>query len=224
MITSRRLESASQVGLLLNRTSTIMAQPVELSQAIATLDSIFASTPQMASVPNTSSLSKKRARTREGSAISTPALMQLLSGAKSTSKRRRLSLPSPSQLAEVHVGEARARSGKYAPHSLDALLDRISTYSLTVWSDSKPSGCDAADFSRHGWRATGKRREEVRCEVCEEEWRVKSAKDWRTEQGQTAAESMRRGLKERHSTGCPWRRGKSCDGKHRDIAVRIVEC
>jgi hypothetical protein len=120
-----------------------------VSSAVEKLDSVFA-----ASGSSTQQHGTKRTRSsRRHATVSTPALMSLLPPSR---KRQRISW-----LAEAQLKQARLPAQKYKPESRDYLLDRIATFTLTLWNDRKPEGCSAVDFARRGWRCTGKRREEV---------------------------------------------------------------
>lgn len=180
-----------------------MAAQRTAHSALATLDEILVSSQQSPSrtvAPPTSSKKRMMERAQEMS-VSTPALMDLLPARKK-----------PRMPVAVTVNAAQSREKMhYNPHSAKDLLDRLATYTLSLWNDSKPPSCSAADFARQGWRCTGKRREELVCQACEATWTMESVKDWRSEQGYQAAISIRSGIRSHHTGGCPWR-GRPCPG------------
>ena len=183
------------------------------SAAISQLDSICAAAPSTSSAGGRTLKQKRRAR-REEAAVSTPALMALLPAARQK-KRRRLSAESSTPASPGSTGRA---SATYNPTSLDALLERLATFSLTLWNDGKPDmgggrGRSAVQFARYGWRCTGKRREHVECTACAQEWTVPSVSDWQHgEAGRAAAVQLQEGVAGRHARACPWRH-RPCPGE-----------
>ena len=175
-----------------------MADPSSsISSAILQLDSIFERPPLD---PRTSSKGLKRVR-REPSSISTPALMSLLPASR---KRQRIS----SNLLRVSSGHAAesasVSSAAYEPNSRDSLLERLSTFTLSLWNDAKPDVCGAVSFAEYGWRSTGRKREEVQCGVCGVIWTIQNARDWKSGVGKMAAKDLCTKVREEHKRSCPW--------------------
>lgn len=168
--------------------------------AIAELDKLFQ--PAQGSPDST-----KRARSslsRKDASVSTPALMSVLPPSR---KRQRISW-----LAEEQLKEVRSPKQVYRPLSQEDLLERIATFTLTVWDDRKPEGCSAVDFARRGWRCTGKKREEVSCDVCKANWQASVPGGSTTED-----EALRQDVRTRHLKSCPWQ-SKGCPRRFRAVA------
>lgn len=139
---------------------------------------------------------RTRSSSRKNTSVSTPALMSVLPPSR---KRQRLSWLSEEQLKKV-----RSPVQVYRPSSREDLIERIATFTLTLWNDRKPEGCSAVDFASNGWRCTGKKREEVSCDVCKTTWSIA------TPAGSAVnGEAMQRDIREKHAKSCPWR-SKSC--------------
>ena len=196
------------------------------SAAISQLDSICATLSSTSSGSAAGPMLKQKRRIRREEAdVSTPALMALLAVARQK-KRRRLSAGSSAASAGSRPGDASpGKAGPlYKPTSLDALLDRLATFTLTLWNDGKPDiggghgpgrgrGRSAVQFARYGWRCTGKRREHVECTACAQEWTVPSVSDWQHgEAGRAAAVQLQEGVAGRHARACPWRH-RPCPGE-----------
>jgi len=131
--------------------------------AIQQLDSILAS-PQ----PDNK---KKRPHRLHDTSISTPALMDILSSSTVRSylpaslaagqpvkkRKRRLSIVlANSARKDLELNERIKRT--WRPSSLDDLLDRVSTYSLSMWNDNKPSPPLSLHLRRSAGRDKGKGR------------------------------------------------------------------
>lgn len=147
--------------------------------------------------------SGKRARSASSSkdtSVSTPALMSVLPPSR---KRQRMTW-----LAEEQLRQVRTSKPVYRPLSQEHLLERIATFTLTLWNDRKPRGCSAVDFAKRGWRCTGKRREEVACEVCQVTWQVTAVGESSTGQ----KEALEQDIVTKHSKTCPWRT-KTCPSR-----------
>ena len=168
--------------------------------ALSTLDDVFA---QKATL-------SKRIVPDPRLEISTPALLALM---EPSAKRQLMGL-----LTSVRVDALQhpnfistQAASTYRPHSLEDLLKRISTYSLTLWNDNKPSGCDAATFARHGWQCDNGSRESVKCVTCDLSWQLPRPKHWMSPETDAEAASIRDRITSEHANPCPWRR-KPCAG------------
>lgn len=192
-----------------------------MSLAIEQLDSIFA--PAGPSSPTSLAIKKKRAAKREALAISTPALMSLLPAAK----KRRLLLAETASAASspLPIDDATdavsMRRRAYKPHSLDDLLERLSSYTLVLWNDGKPLSSSAVAFAKHGWRATRKKREQVRCDMCEQTWDVPGCDDWASAEGQSLQGEVVNRLSSQHASSCPWRK-RPCPGAYNHFTFFIL--
>ena len=191
-------------------------QHASVNMAIQQLDSIFTASSTGPSSPTSVAIKKKRAAKREALAVSTPALMALLPAAK----KRRLQLSqsaaaSPVTLEALDENNASSASSKrrpYRPNSLEDLLERLSTYSMVLWNDGKPLQCSAMAFAGHGWRVTGKKREQVTCEACEQVWEVQNSSDWQSDEGKRLGSEIAENLSTKHARSCPWR-SRPCPGE-----------
>lgn len=164
--------------------------------AIAELDKVF----QPAQATPESVKRARSAVSRKTASVSTPALMSVLPPSR---KRQRISWLAGEQLKEV-----RSPKQVYRPLSEDDLLERIATFTLTLWSDRKPEGCSVVDFARRGWRCTGRKREEVTCDVCQVTWQVSPASESRLDR-----DALEQDIAAKHGKSCPWR-SKGCPGEH----------
>lgn len=157
-------------------------------EAVAALDGIFAP------------LTPSKKRRRREAPVSTDALMSLLPA----SKKYQLELARVINAASGDTADSDSRPS-YRPSSLPDLLERLATFTLLWWNDSKPADCSAVDFARHGWSCTASKREEVSCSYCGGTWLVSHVKDWRSSEGQSAAQDLKRNILEKHDKSCPWR-------------------
>merc|ERR1712093_113439 len=158
-------------------------------------------------------------------------------GTSTTRQKRKRSLSIVLANSALKDSKAKERiETSWRPFSLDDLVDRIASYTLGIWGDSKPapylqkalwrtsgdlpkpdaaassqlSSRSAVDigvvqFARHGWKCTGKKREEVACVTCEKTWTCPNVKDWRSVEGREMAAAVQERLVADHSVGCPWR-------------------
>lgn len=129
---------------------TALVDPAkDISSAIARLDEVIQ---RDLAIPV---VRQKRSRRREQEVISTPALLEILSSGRrqqqqqqqqyptttlSHRKRRRRSLSIV--LANSALQDTRIRDrieSSWRPFSLDDLLDRVASYTLSIWNDSKPA-------------------------------------------------------------------------------------
>ena len=192
-----------------------MAGKSSISSALAQLDSVIKAS--ASPISKTSNNGSKRVR-REPAIISTPALMSLLPVSR---KRQRISVSTSStSLNQTNYNVVKMSAG-YQPNSLDSLQNRLASFTLGLWTDTKPGGCEALDFARFGWICTGNRREEVRCVVCESVWTPQNSKDWKSELGKTAAIEIRNMIAEKHKKSCPWRT-RPCTGKQSPDCMQAV--
>lgn len=197
---SARVQRLRPCSLAFFTIQLMAAQQVQ--SAITALDSIFNASPSTAPALQTTT---KRAR--KDADVSTSALMALLPPSRKRQRLVRLA-SSGHSIAEDTNTHKTAHARGYVPNSLDALMDRISTYTLTLWSDQQPEGCSAVEFARYGWRcrrSVVKGRPQVHCEACEGAWDVQQIQQWRTGEGQAAADALRRDIREKHAKLCPWR-------------------
>jgi hypothetical protein len=93
-------------------------------------------------------------------------------------------------------------SSTYRPLSLDQLLERLTTFTISSYSNKPVSKAllGPLGMAMNGWlHASGQKRDEVVCVTCTAQWHVTS----------DVAETC---VKEEHEGWCPWRI-RSCHGE-----------
>lgn len=117
------------------------------------------------------------------------------------------------------------RSSTYRPFSLDMLLDRLSTFSISTYSNKPDSArlLSPLGMASNGWRhGEGQGRDEVMCVTCAAAWKVEapSTSTPREEQA-TAWKEKEMNVREKHEEWCPWRI-RSCSPSLYKAPIRSV--
>ncbi|PWN35671.1 uncharacterized protein FA14DRAFT_160718 [Meira miltonrushii] len=117
------------------------------------------------------------------------------------------------------------RSSTYRPFSLDMLLERLSTFSISTYSN-KPDAArllSPLGMASNGWiHGAGQGRDEVSCVTCAAAWKVEAPSNSTSKEEQaTVWKEKEKDVREKHEEWCPWRI-RSCSPSLYKAPIRSV--
>lgn len=117
------------------------------------------------------------------------------------------------------------RSSTYRPLSLDMLLERLSTFSISTYSNKPESArlLSPLGMASNGWRhGEGQGRDEIVCVTCTATWKVEVSSRSTTKEEQTSLWiEAEKDVREKHKEWCPWKI-RSCTPSLYRAPVRSV--
>jgi Rsm1-like/C3HC zinc finger-like len=117
------------------------------------------------------------------------------------------------------------RSSTYRPFSLDLLLERLSTFSISTYSNKPDSArlLSPLGMASNGWmHGEGQERDEVICVTCTANWKVEAPLGSTSKEAQfTFWKDKEMDVREKHEDWCPWRI-RSCSPSLYKAPIRSV--
>ncbi|MCO5589614.1 hypothetical protein L7F22_043582 [Adiantum nelumboides] len=117
------------------------------------------------------------------------------------------------------------RSSTYRPFSLDMLLERLSTFSISTYSNKPDSErlLSPLGMASNGWmHGEGQERDEVICVTCAAAWKVDAPLGSTSKEEQsTFWKDKEMDVREKHEDWCPWRI-RSCSPSLYKAPIRSV--